>query len=78
MAEINTIIYDLQKGKNVSSNLSIYTNMMLTNGNRFSNIRLALNYPMFKEIVEDVKQTKFISKKLYAVIEEVDNILKNL
>ncbi len=57
MGNLKTIIHNLQRGKSIEYNLNQYIGEMMTNGNRLSFVRAALNYPLFYEEISQIEQS---------------------
>ncbi len=69
MADLSNISKDICKKKNLDKNLSLYINNMMSLHNRFSHIKLAMNYYTFCDVVAETED---------AVTDEVASYLNDL
>ena len=54
MSDMDTIMKNLKKGKQVESNLAMFANSMMTNASRLAQIRFTLNFPvLYESMLED-------------------------
>ena len=56
MAELSTIIRQLQKGKNVESGLALFSSSMMNTANRLSFVRLAMNFCTLYEVAVEMQK----------------------
>lgn len=80
MAELSSISKEILKKKNLDKNLSLYINNMMSLYNRFSHIKLAMNYYTFNDVVSETEDemSQNISEhlsKLNVIIKE--NVVNN-
>lgn len=74
MAEIRNIIHYLHKGKNVENNLDNYIRQMMTNANRLSFIRVALNYPVFYESASELEYAGNAPQCIASIVNDVKTL----
>lgn len=71
MAELRTAIHNLHKGKNVENNLDTYIRQMMTNANRLSFVRVALNYPVFYENASELEYAKNYPECIASIVRDI-------
>lgn len=71
MGDFRTTIHNLQKGKSVDYNLNFYIREMMTNANRLSFVRAALNYPVFYESASEIEYAADCPECISSIIREI-------
>ena len=78
MVQMRQVVQDLQKGKEVTKNLHLFKDAMLTYGKRFAMTRTSLNYPSHRDLVSDSMEMMYFSDKLVQSINDVNYVIDHL
>ena len=71
MSDMDTIMKNLKKGKQVESNLAMFANSMMTNASRLAQIRFTLNFPVLYESMLEEEAAANLPAPLQQVITEI-------
>ncbi len=74
MADLNSISKEICKKKNLDKNLSLYINNMMSLHNRFSHIKLAMNYYTFSDVVAETEDD--VVREIAAYLSDLNLIIK--
>lgn len=74
MADLSSISKDICKKKNLDKNLSLYINNMMSLYNRFSYIKLAMNYYTFNDVVAETEDD--VTTEIASHLSELNMIIK--